>query len=111
MDLLPDNPSLLTEGMNTGVALWVDDEAMNSILDPKEDQEPWVMLVDVTYAPGHPRYANYPGYGCIIKFSPSILLDEIYPNLIKGPMGLQMSRMTPQQIWKNGGRRGNVIIY
>jgi hypothetical protein len=109
--VLPDNPSLITEGMNTGIALWVNDESMNSILDPKEDQEPWVMLVDLTYVSGNPRYANYSGYEGFFKISPSILLVDIYPNLIRGPLGLQISRMTPQQIWKTGGRKGDVVIY
>lgn len=86
-DLCADD--MVPPGLDTGMILVADAQAVRSLLQPTPDVEPWIWAVDVDYnwkiedQPlwGSSPVRQYPGY---IRVALSVVLSEFWP-LLKSP--------------------------
>lgn len=86
-------------GLDVGMCLMLDEEAMASLLEPVEGQEPWVWAVDVNYDfNGAQTEDGYPGQ---FKVAIDALISELWP-LLAGT-GMQPENLWPSAnpIWKS----------
>ncbi|KAH9206726.1 hypothetical protein DL95DRAFT_347250 [Leptodontidium sp. 2 PMI_412] len=78
-------------GLDVGMCLMLDEEAMASLLEPVEGKDPWVWAVDVSYDfDGAQMEDGYPGR---FKVAIDSLISDLWP-LLAG------SSMQPESLWQ-----------
>lgn len=78
-------------GLDVGMCLMLDEEAMASLLEPVEGKDPWVWAVDVSYDfDGAQMEDGYPGR---FKVAIDSLISDLWP-LLAG------SSMQPKSLWQ-----------
>ncbi|KAG9684844.1 hypothetical protein KCU95_g12806, partial [Aureobasidium melanogenum] len=95
-------------GLETGMILVADTEAVSSLLQPTSDVEPWIWAADVDYdweigdqpSLGSSPARHYPGY---IRVALSVVLSEFWP-LLKRPGCVGRHLWTPDLgVWEGIG--------
>lgn len=99
---------MVPPGLDTGMVLVADAEALRSLLQPTPDVEPWIWAADVEYdwkigdqpSLDSSPARHYPGY---IRVALSVVLSEFWP-LLKSPGGVARHLWTPDlEVWKGIG--------
>lgn len=79
-------------GLDIGMCLAVENDAMDSLLNPVPGQEPWVYAIDTSFDFEHSQdipVGEYPGF---FPVAISSLVPELYP-MLAGP------QMDPRELW------------
>lgn len=93
---------MVPPGADVGFCLAVDQEAMNSLLHPKADEDPWVWAVDTEYDFEDTEAQNaanaYPGF---FKVAVTSVVTQFWPTIAGSEIIGAELQASAQPIWKH----------